>query len=115
MLFEEREKRRDPCGQGQGQGQGKGLASLEKKRERERQDALRREREEKEYIAAGLSFSAIGTVGLGVGVLFNGLLTSIAITPEQRGTLIGIGLLGFALVESALLFAMICGFACLFM
>ena len=70
---------------------------------------------EQEYIAAGLSFSAIGTVGLGVGVLFNGLLTSIAITPEQRGTLIGIGLLGFALVESALLFAMLCGFACLFM
>ena len=35
-----------------------------------------------EYVAAGLSFSAIGTVGLGVGVLFNGLLTSVAITPE---------------------------------
>ena len=31
-----------------------------------------------EYIAAGLTFSAIGTVGLGVGVLFNGLLTAMS-------------------------------------
>lgn len=67
-----------------------------------------------EYIAAGLSFSAIGTVGLGVGVLFNGLLTAMAITPDSRSYLMGVGLLGFALVESALLFAMLCGFACLF-
>ncbi len=67
-----------------------------------------------EYIDAGLSFSAIGTVGLGVGVLFNGLLTAMAITPDSRSYLMGVGLLGFALVESALLFAMLCGFACLF-
>ena len=67
-----------------------------------------------DYIGAGLAFSAIGTVGLGVGVLFNGLLTAVAITPELKGYLMGVGLLGFALVESALLFAMLCGFACLF-
>ena len=38
----------------------------------------------------------------------------MAITPESRSYLMGVGLLGFALVESALLFAMLCGFACLF-
>ena len=46
--------------------------------------------------------------------MFNGLLTAVAITPELKGYLMGVGLLGFALVESALLFAMLCGFACLF-
>ncbi len=71
-------------------------------------------REIREYVAAGLAFNAIGAVGLGVGVLFNGLLVALSINQESRGTLIGVGLLGFALVESALLFAMLAGFSCLY-
>lgn len=47
-------------------------------------------------------------------MLFNGLLTASALAPRQRLYLLGIGLLAFALVESALLFAMLCGFICLF-
>ena len=66
------------------------------------------------YVGAGLAFSAIGAVGTGIGVLFNGLLRAMALNPALAGRVFSYGLLGFALVESAVLFALLAGFFILF-
>ena len=66
------------------------------------------------YIGAGVAFSAIGTVGTGIGVLFNGLLTSMSVNPVMTNRLFSYGLLGFALVESAILFSLLGGLFILF-
>lgn len=66
------------------------------------------------YIGAGIAFSAIGSVGVGIGVLFNGLLQAMALNPVLVPRLFSSGLLGFALVESAILFALLGGLFVMF-
>ena len=69
---------------------------------------------ERRYVGAGIAFSAIGTVGTGIGVLFNGLLQAMALNPVMVNRVFSYGLLGFALVESAILFALLGGLFILF-
>ena len=66
------------------------------------------------YIGAGIAFSAIGGVGAGIGLLFSGLLQAVSGNPRLEGSLFSTALLGFALTESALLFALLSGFVVLF-
>ena len=66
------------------------------------------------YLGAGIAFSAIGLVGVGVGILFAGLLVAVSGNPRMVDRLFGLSLLGFALVESAILFALLSGFFILF-
>lgn len=66
------------------------------------------------YLGAGIAFSAIGLVGIGVGILFAGLLLGVSGNPRMADRLFGYSLLGFALVESAILFALLSGFFILF-
>ena len=47
-------------------------------------------------------------------MLFNGLLLAMAQNPSMAGRVFSYGLLGFALVESAVLFALLAGFFVLF-
>ena len=65
-------------------------------------------------IGAGLATIALGGPGIGSGVVFSGLLRSVAQNPILRGVLFGYSILGFALVEAIALFALMMAFTILF-
>jgi F-type H+-transporting ATPase subunit c len=65
-------------------------------------------------IGAGLAVFALAGVGLGIGLIFSSLITSIARNPSVREQIFPIGILGFALTEAVALFALLIAFLILF-
>ena len=65
-------------------------------------------------IGAGLSTSGLAGCGLGIGVVFAGLLIASAINPFVRDDLFRVAMLGFALTEAIALFTLMVTFLVLF-
>ena len=57
-------------------------------------------------IGAGLSTSGLAGAGLGIGIVFAGLLISTSINPFVKDDLFRLAMLGFALTEAIALFAL---------
>lgn len=66
------------------------------------------------FIGAGLATIALAGVGVGVGIIFGKLISSLAAHPAQEDKLRQIALLGFALTEAVALFALMMAFLMLF-
>ena len=62
------------------------------------------------YIAAGLAVSAISGAGIGIGIVFHGLIVGVAYAPNQSDILFSYTLIGFALVEAIALFGLMMSF-----
>lgn len=56
-------------------------------------------------IGAGIAMSAGIGAGVGLGSIFNGVVTSIARNPEAKNEIMSAGLMGAALTEAVVLFA----------
>ena len=65
-------------------------------------------------VGAGLSTSGLAGCGLGIGVVFAGLLISSALNPFLRDDLFRVAMLGFALTEAVALFTLMVTFLVLF-
>lgn len=65
-------------------------------------------------IGAGLAMFALAGVGLGIGMIFSSLISSIARNPSAREQIFPVGILGFALTEAVALFALLIAFLILF-
>lgn len=58
-------------------------------------------------IGAGLAMLALLGVGIGLGMIFSNLITSIARNPSAKDDVMKVGLIGFALTESIALLAFV--------
>ncbi len=65
-------------------------------------------------IGAGLAMIALAGVGLGIGMIFSSLISSVSRNPSSREQVFPIGILGFALTEAVALFALLIAFLILF-
>jgi len=65
-------------------------------------------------LGAGVATTALSGVGIGIGVIFNGLLRSMAVNPGATDKLFNYALLGFALTEAIALFTLVIAFIILF-
>ena len=65
-------------------------------------------------IGAGIAMVALAGVGLGIGLIFSSLISSIARHPSSREQIFPVGILGFALTEAVALFALLIAFLILF-
>ena len=65
-------------------------------------------------IGAGLATSGLTGAGLGIGLIFAGLLFGVARNPNLKDDLFRLAILGFALTEAIALFALIIAFLILF-
>lgn len=65
-------------------------------------------------VGAGLAVFALAGVGLGIGLIFSSLISSVARNPASREQIFPIGILGFALTEAVALFALLIAFLILF-
>ena len=65
-------------------------------------------------IGAGLAAIGVAGSGVGIGLIFSALVSSVARNPSARGQVFGIGILGFALTEAVALFALLISFLILF-
>ena len=65
-------------------------------------------------LAAGIAVTALNGVGIGIGIIFHGLLESVARNPRLSSKLFGYALLGFALTEAIALFTLMITFLLLF-
>lgn len=65
-------------------------------------------------IGAGLAVIGLFGVGVGIGNIFSSLINSIARNPAARGQVFGVAMLGFALVETVALYALLIAFLILF-
>lgn len=65
-------------------------------------------------IGAGIAMVALAGVGLGIGLIFSSLITSISRNPSSREQVFPVGILGFALTEAVALFALLIAFLILF-
>lgn len=70
--------------------------------------------ESAKMIGAGLAMFALAGVGLGIGLIFSSLISSISRNPSSREQVFPIGILGFALTEAVALFALLIAFLILF-
>ena len=52
------------------------------------------------YIGAGMATIGLAGAGVGIGVVFSGLITAVARNPQMRGQLFNYAILGFALAEA---------------
>jgi len=66
------------------------------------------------FLGAGLATIAMAGAGVGIGLIFSGLLQAIARHPVIEKTLFGYAILGFALTEAIALFALMMAFLILF-
>lgn len=66
------------------------------------------------FIGAGIAMTALAGVGLGIGIVFAALITSIARNPHVQPKIFPIGMLGFAMTEAVGLFALLVAFLILF-
>ena len=65
-------------------------------------------------VGSGAATIALAGVGIGIGVVFNGMLTSFARNPKIRDELFRLTILGFALTEAIALFTLMVTFLILF-
>ena len=65
-------------------------------------------------IGAGLATIGVSGSGVGIGIVFGSLVNSIARNPSLTQELFKYTILGFALTESVLLFALLIAFLILF-
>ncbi len=65
-------------------------------------------------IGSGLATIGLTGAGVGIGVVFHGLITGTARNPAMRGQLFSYAILGFALSEATGLFSLIMAFLLLY-
>lgn len=65
-------------------------------------------------IGAGLSTIGLAGAGVGIGNVFNALISGISRNPELKDELFKMAILGFALTEAIALFSLMIGFLVLF-
>lgn len=65
-------------------------------------------------LGAGLSTTGLAGCGLGIGLVFAGLLLSTALNPFIKDDLFRVAMLGFALTEAIALFTLMVTFLVLF-
>ncbi len=65
-------------------------------------------------IGGGLATISIGGTGVGIGVIFSGLINAYSRTPDHVKQLFTYAILGFALTEAIALFGLIIAFLILF-
>jgi F-type H+-transporting ATPase subunit c len=65
-------------------------------------------------IGAGLATIGLAGAGVGIGVVFGSLMTSVSRNPSLARVLLGYAILGFALTEAMGLFALMMAFLILF-
>lgn len=65
-------------------------------------------------IGAGLATVGLAGVGVGIGVVFSGLILGYARQPSLKQQLFGFAILGFALSEAAGIFALMVAFLILY-
>jgi F0F1-type ATP synthase membrane subunit c/vacuolar-type H+-ATPase subunit K len=58
-------------------------------------------------IGAGLAILSLLGVGIGLGMIFSNLISSIARNPSAKDDVMKVGLIGFALTESIALLAFV--------
>lgn len=66
-------------------------------------------------IGAGIAVIALMGVGVGIGLIFSSMISSIARNPASQQRIFPIGILGFALTEAIALFALLIAFLILFL
>jgi F-type H+-transporting ATPase subunit c len=66
------------------------------------------------FIAAGLATISITGSGVGIGIVFAGLIIGISRNPGITKDLVGYAILGFALSEAIALFGLMMAFLILF-
>ena len=67
-----------------------------------------------EYIGAGLATIGLGGAGIGIGVVFSGLILATSRNPALRSQLFNYAILGFALSEATGLFCLMIAFLLLY-
>lgn len=72
------------------------------------------ELEAAKQIGAGIAVLPLFGVGIGLGMLFSALISSVARNPSARDQVFPIGILAFALTEAVALFALLIAFLILF-
>ncbi len=65
-------------------------------------------------IGAGLATVGVLGAGVGIGVVFGGLILGVARNPSLRGQLFSYAILGFAFAEATGLFALMMAFLILY-
>jgi len=65
-------------------------------------------------IGAGLASIAMAGAGVGIGLVFAGLILGTARNPSLRGQLFSTAILGFALTEAIALFSLMVAFLILY-
>lgn len=65
-------------------------------------------------VGAGFSTSGLAGCGLGIGVVFAGLLMASAVNPFLRDELFRVAMLGFALTKAVALFTLMVTFLVMF-
>jgi F-type H+-transporting ATPase subunit c len=70
--------------------------------------------ESAQKVGAGLSTTGLAGCGLGIGLVFAGLLLSTALNPFIKDDLFRVAMLGFALTEAIALFTLMVTFLVLF-
>lgn len=65
-------------------------------------------------IGAGIAMIALMGVGIGLGLIFSSLITSVARNPAAQKQVFPLAILGFALTEAIALFALVVGLLILF-
>jgi F-type H+-transporting ATPase subunit c len=65
-------------------------------------------------IGAGIAALSLGGAGVGIGLVFSSLLSSVAINPNVTKQLFSYAILGFALTEAIALFGLMVTFLILF-
>jgi F-type H+-transporting ATPase subunit c len=66
------------------------------------------------YMGAGLATIGVAGSGMGIGVVFAGLLVSLSRNPSKEDRLVQLALLGFALSEAIGLLALMVAFLILY-
>lgn len=66
------------------------------------------------FIGAGLATTGITGAGIGIGLVFQGLLNATARNPSLRTSLFTTAMIGFALVEAMGLFSLMLTFLILY-
>ena len=65
-------------------------------------------------IGAGCAAAGLAGAGVGIGIIFAGLIASVARAPGLERKLVGLAVVGFALCESIALFSLLIVFILLF-
>lgn len=65
-------------------------------------------------IGAGLATISLAGSGVGIGIVFGSLITSVARNPKMTKQLFSFAILGFALTEAIALFGLMMSFLILF-